>query len=89
MDVVGASVEVVLDRAAGGAVGQQASVRRAVWGVGFGGPVLALRLVAGQQRIALQLRLDEGVELQVGELQQLDRLLQLGRDDQTLALAEF
>ena len=47
---------------------------------------VALALVALQQRIAFQLGLDEGVELQVGQLQQLDRLLQLGRDDQPLAL---
>jgi hypothetical protein len=45
-----------------------------------------LCVLALQQRIALQLGLDEGLQLKVGQLQQLDRLLQLGRDDQTLAL---
>ena len=50
---------------------------------------LALRLLAGQQRVLLQLLLDEDLEFEIGELQQLDGLLQLRRDDQTLALPEF
>ncbi len=49
-------------------------------GVGFG---------ALEQRVALQLLLDEGGDLLVGELQQLDRLPQLRRHDQRLALAEL
>ena len=49
---------------------------------GFG--VLAL-----QQGILLQLGLDEGLQLEIGQLQQLDRLLQLGRDDQPLALPDL
>jgi hypothetical protein len=66
-----------------------------VRGVGGGGRLgggLArrlVRLVALQQRIALQLRLDEGVQLEVGELQKLDRLLQLGGDDQPLPLPDL
>ncbi len=45
-------------------------------------------LVAFQQRVALQLLLDEGVDLDIGVLQQLDRLTQLRRHDQGLALAQ-
>ena len=45
-----------------------------------------LGVLALQQRIAFQLGLDEGVQLKVRQLQQLDRLLELGRDDQPLAL---
>ena len=41
-----------------------------------------VRLVAFQQRIALQLLLDEGADLEIGELQQLDRLPQLRRHHQ-------
>ena len=47
---------------------------------------LDLALLALQQRIALQLALDIGLELKIRQLQQLDRLLQLRRDDQSLAL---
>ena len=47
---------------------------------------VGLGLLALQQGIALDLGLDEGVELLVRQLQQLDRLLHLGRDDQPLAL---
>ncbi len=46
-------------------------------------------LVALQQGIAFQLGLDEGLQLQVRQLQQLDRLLQLGRDDQPLPLPDL
>jgi hypothetical protein len=49
----------------------------------------ALALIALQQRVALQLGLDEGVELDVRQLQQLDRLLQLRSDDEALALPEL
>jgi hypothetical protein len=49
-------------------------------GHGFGGRLgrRLLGLLALQQRVALQLGLDEGLELEVRQLQQLDRLLQLG-----------
>ncbi len=72
-----------------------------VGGVGSLGPGLLLalaatllgrsvgRLVARQQRIALQLALDVGVQLHVRQLQQLDRLLQLRRDDEALPLPEL
>ena len=50
---------------------------------------VALGLVALQQGIALQLGLDELLELDVRQLQQLDRLLQLGRDDQPLPLSDL
>ena len=45
-----------------------------------------LGVLALQQGVLLQLGLDESLQLKVRQLQQLDRLLQLGRDDQTLAL---
>ena len=48
--------------------------------------VAVLAILALQQRVALELAVDEGVELEVAQLQQLDGLLQLRRDDQTLAL---
>jgi hypothetical protein len=50
-------------------------------------------LVAGlahlEQRIALQRFADEGLDLQVGQRQQLDRLLQLRRHHQRLRLAQI
>jgi hypothetical protein len=62
--------------------------RRGLRGVG-----LALRLVvafvARQQRIAFELGLDKRLELEIRQLQQLDRLLQLRRDDQSLALPKL
>lgn len=50
---------------------------------------LVIALIALQERIALQLGLDEGVELDVRQLQQLDGLLQLRGDDEALALPEL
>ena len=47
---------------------------------------VGLALVALQQRVALQLRIDERLDLKIRHLQQLDRLLQLGGDDQPLSL---
>lgn len=47
---------------------------------------LVVAFVARQQRIAFEFGLDEGVELDIRHLQQLDRLLQLGGDDQPLPL---
>ena len=41
-----------------------------------------------EQRIALQLVADEGLNLQVGQRQQANRLLQLRRHDQRLGLAK-
>ena len=53
------------------------------------GWMAGLALVALQQGIAFQLALDEGFQLKVRQLQQLDRLLQLGRDDQPLPLPQL
>ncbi len=53
-------------------------------GVGFGVPLVAL-----QERIALDLALHIGLELEVRQLQQLDRLLQLRGDDKALALPQL
>jgi hypothetical protein len=87
-DVVGRGVHLL----AGGAVGHgvQAEVLGGALGVssgrafGLGGAVVAL-----EQGIALELGLDEGVELEIRQLQQLDRLLQLRRDDKALALPKL
>src|SRR3954468_9674603 len=54
------------------------------------GPLVGLGLlVALQKRIALKLGLDIGLQLHARQLQQLDRLLQLRRQDKALALPEF
>ena len=45
--------------------------------------------VALEQRVPLQFAFHIGLQLQVGELQQLDGLLQLGRDHQPLALSKL
>ena len=42
-----------------------------------------------KQRIALQLLLHKGCKVEIGELQQLDRLHQLRRHHQRLGLAEL
>ena len=59
----------------------------------FGGlgrlAAVGIGVVAGQERISFQLPLDKGLQLQVRQLQQLDRLLELGRDDQPLPLPDF
>ena len=86
IDIVGAGIEravgirypAVVETHLGGVMAFSGG-RRVDLAAGLG--VLAL-----QQRIAFQLGLDEGVELEVRQLQQLDRLLELGRDDQPLAL---
>ena len=44
---------------------------------------------AFQQRVPLQLLLDEGRKVEIRQLQQLDRLHQLRRHNQRLRLAEF
>ncbi len=46
-------------------------------------------LVAFQQGVALEFLLDEGGDLQIGELQQLDRLTKLRRHHQRLAVAKI
>ena len=55
-----------------------------IFSIGF-----AMGVVALQQRIALQLAIDIGVQLEARQLQQLDGLLQLRRDDKALALPNF
>ncbi len=86
VEVVGTDVEI-------GAVGRGRGRLGGGCGLVFGAPALVRRavdgLVPGQQRIAFQLALDIGLQLYVGELQQLDGLLQLGRDDQALALPKL
>ena len=49
------------------------------------------RLVIGpfQQGVTLEFLLDEGREIEIGQLQQLDRLHQLRRHDQRLRLPEL
>ncbi len=46
------------------------------------------RVVALQQRVPLELALDEGLQFEMGELKKLDRLQQLRRHHQGLALAQ-
>ena len=57
------------------------------------GVTVARRLIvgigAGEQRVLFQLGLDKGLKLDVRQLQQFDRLLQLRRYDQTLALSKL
>ena len=84
----------------GAAIGRQCLGPRRIGGIDHGGgarldlvqcrPLAHRRfggIVALQQRIALHLLLDEGVHLDIGELQELDGLTQLRRHDQGLALA--
>ena len=53
------------------------------------GAVVAVGLAALEQRVLLDLGLDEIGELEVRQLQHLDRLLQLRRHHQRLGLAQF
>ena len=78
-----AGVEVGLGGPAGGVV--EPIGDRRILGRALGLP-RSVALVAGQQRVLLELGVHEGVELNIGELQELDSLLQLRRDDQRLAL---
>ena len=92
VDVVGAGVDGVR-RIAGPAVLE--GHFRPVGGLGGGlrrlGRIRAVGIVVvtRQQRIALQLGFDEGLKLQVRQLEQLDRLLELGRDDEPLPLPDL
>ncbi len=77
-------------------MGGYASLRRRMIRLGhiafFGLAGRSLRLallVAFEQRILFELGLDEGLELEVRHLQKLDRLLQLRRHDQGLALPQL
>ncbi len=53
------------------------------------GRAIGRRFVVLQQRIALELLIDERRKLHLGKLQQLDRLLQLRRHHQGLRLAQI
>ena len=55
-----------------------------VGGIGF-----RRRLIALQERVALELRLDEHAQLDVGQLKQTNSLLQLGCHHQLLALPQL
>ena len=73
----------------GGPIGRPGVGEAQFGGIGrrFAGDLDArLGLLALEQRVLFQLGLDIFVELLVRQLQQLDRLLQLGRDDQPLPL---
>ena len=70
----------------GGAGGVERGGRRAGLGLGTGRVRLLLAL---EQRVLLELALDIGRQLEVRELQQLDRLLQLRRHHQALALTQI
>ena len=85
--IVVAGVEIGFGPAAGDFVGKSVAQRRfGHWRLTVR---LAVALVAGEQRIALDLGLHIGFEFEIRQLQQLDRLLQLGRYDQRLALTQF
>ncbi len=50
---------------------------------------ITFAIIAGQERVSLEFAFDILLQLQIGELKQLDRLLELRRDDQALALPEL
>jgi hypothetical protein len=58
-------------------------------GIGVRGVDLGLHVLTDKEGITFELGLDIGLELDVGQLQKLDRLLQLGRDDQPLSLTNL
>ena len=62
---------------------------RGLGGAGALGVGFMVAFVALEQGIALELGLDIGLQLEVRQLQKLDRLLQLRRDDKALALPEL
>ena len=74
-------------RASVSASGASPSASAGFGRVAVGGPRLGL--VALEQRIAFQLALDIFGQFEIGQLQQLDRLLQLRRHDQGLALPQL
>ena len=85
VEIVGPGVDVGLGHALGHMVGFE--------GFGVGLNRFAVGLVVGfvalEQGIALQLALDIGLQFEVRQLQQLDRLLQLRRDDEALPLPKL
>ena len=68
------------------AVGRRSVRRLRAVGLGLGRPVLD---AAVEQRIALEFRFDVSDQIEIRELQQLDRLHQLRRHHQRLALADL
>src|SRR5690606_32243813 len=87
VDVVGAGVEGAVGILGVALVEGQFGAVAVLGGLHGGfGVIGRLRILALEQRVLLELGLDEGVQLEVRQLQQLDRLLQLGRDDQPLPL---
>jgi hypothetical protein len=74
-------------RQIGGIGGRVRGRGKLIGGGAFGRNFRAL--VAFQQRVALQLLLDEGGGFQIGELQQLDRLPQLRRHHERLGLTQI
>ena len=67
-------------------------IGRAVVFLRFGGAILArfaLDFAHFQQRVRLQRVADEGLDFQIGQRQQLDRLLQLRRHHQRLGLPQI
>ncbi len=90
---LGGEVDVERGLAAGvGAPGEEfAGVGRAVATIVFGRFGRRRVLLAGrgfEQRVLVELLGDEGLDLEVGERQQLDRLLELRRHHQRLGLAQ-
>ena len=57
--------------------------------IGRHGLNIGIAVLARQEGVPLELGLDKGVELEAGQLQKLDGLLQLGRDDQPLSLTNL
>ena len=53
------------------------------------GPVFGFALALLQEGVLLDLALNQRIQLEVGQLQHLNRLLQLRRHDQSLALAQL
>ena len=83
-----------IDIGGGGGVSDAIQRRLADFRLAFGrcgcvGLAVGVALVSLQQRIALKLALDIGIQLDAGQLQKLDRLLQLRRDDEALALPQL
>ena len=88
----------------GGGLGLMADVEPG-FGTRFGNPIggegrfrtrierhdlnIGIAVLARQKGVPLELGLDKGIELEAGQLQKLDGLLQLGRDDQPLSLTNL
>src|SRR5262249_2931503 len=73
----------------GGGVGQGAVAGDRRRGLGWCLAVVRRLALALEQRVAFELFLDLGGELLGGQLQRLDRLLELRRHDERLALTQI